>query len=243
MAADLYLIEPLPPEEETGAARAEAAARPVDRLVTWGVWAAVTVALTQGIVHFLNAATIEAHQLDVNEEHNVFTWANSGVILVGSLAACVTVLLGAQQHRRELLALALCMAFISFDETVVLHENIAFAILGAFDIGDVYDSLFWPILYSPLLAGTALLLVRVAGSAVPRARRCVLVGLGLLGLAVLLEIVSTPWSTDRNVVHTIEGGFEEMAEIGGWILITTGIASLAALPFERRSRITRLSRP
>lgn len=242
VAADLYVIPPRPPEEAPSAARAAAGERAdVKRLVTAGTWLAVAAGALQIVVHFVNAATFAFSELDVNEEHNIFTWANSSAILAVAVAASLAALLG-EERRRQLLALAVCTTFLSVDEAVVLHENITFAVLGALDLGDVYDSVLWPILYLPLLLLTAVLLLRVGRPASPRGRRCVLVGLALLAFSVFLEIVSTPWSTERNLIHTIEGGFEETAELAGWILIATGLAALVAQPLERSSRITRLSR-
>ena len=243
MAADLYVIEPLPAEEAASAQRAFRDAPPLtERLITAGIWLAVAAAALEGVLHFVNAATLRTEHLDVNAEHTIFTWANSCAILACTVAAVLGILFGAPKPRL-LLAVALCTAFASIDETVVLHENITLGVLDAVDVGHVYDSVLWPILYLPLLLVTAVLFLRVSDSAVDRGRRCMLVGLGLLAFAVFLEFVSAPWSTGQNAIHTIEGGFEETAELAGWILVATGLASLLAQPFERRSRITRISRP
>lgn len=240
MAADLYLIEPLPAE---GAERAPGD-RPdedplVERVVTAGVWFAAVAATLQLVGHFANAATVDSPHLDVNVEHNVFTWANSCAILGVAIAAGMAILLDAPR-KRLLLALACLTAFFAVDEAVVLHENVTFALLGEVGLGDVWDSVVWPLLYLPLLGTAVALLLVISRSAPARGRRCIHAGLALLALALLLEIVSTPWSVDRNPIHTVEGGFEETAELAGWILIATGVAALAARPHERRGQIRRV---
>jgi hypothetical protein len=240
MAADLYVIEPLPDGEEPGALRKQPDAHPVaERLTTAGIWVAVIASTLQLVGHFANAATIDSPHLDANVEHNLFTWVGSCAVLFVAVAASVAVLLDAPR-RRLLIALAAVTAFFAADEAVVLHENIAFGILGAVGLGDVWDSVLWPLLYLPLLVGTVVALLVVAREAPARGRRCIHVGLGLLAFALLLEIASTPWSVDRNPIHTVEGGLEETAELAGWILIATGIAALGARPLARHARIRRI---
>jgi hypothetical protein len=201
---------------------------------------AVVAAVCEGVLHFVNAATLESTRLDLNEEYTLFTLANSWAILACATAATLAALLGLR-HRRKLIALAVCLTFFSADESLVLHERVTAELLATLGLGDVYDSVVWPVLYLPLLLTVAVLLLLVGESAPTRGRQCVRAGLALLAFAVFLEIVSAPWSTGRSVVHTVEGGFEEMAELAGWILIATGLASLVVLP-ERRFRITRVSR-
>lgn len=48
-------------------------------------------------------------------------------------------------------------------------------------------------------------------------------GLGLLAMAVALEVLSAPWSQGVNPVHTVEGGIEEALELAGWVLVGSGV--------------------
>lgn len=241
MAADLYLIDPLPAEEAAGAARADIVAPAFeDRLITAGVWLAVTAGILLALVHFVNAATVATPHLDANGEHNILAWASSCAALAVAIGAGLAWLAGASRPRL-LLGVVACTIYLSVDEAIVLHENITWGVLGLFGIPDVYDSIVWPLLYMPLLLTTALLLVRVSDRAPARGRLTVLHGLACLGFALVLEAASTPWSNDRNLVHTIEGGFEESAELAGWILIATGVATIALEVLRRLYRKTRLS--
>ena len=88
MAADLYVIEPLPPEEAARVSHAHGGVRPLtERLVTAGIWLAVAAAALEIVLHFANAVTFQTNHLDVNAGHTIFTWANSYAILACSIAA------------------------------------------------------------------------------------------------------------------------------------------------------------
>ena len=186
MAADLYVIEPLPPEEAARAPHAHGGVRPLtERLVTAGIW------LARG-GRGARDRSPPRQRRDVPDESS-----------------------GRQRRAHDLhLRRTPATRFFACDDRGVARDHCV------------------------LLA--AVLLLRVSESAPARGRRCLSVGLGLLVVSVFLELVSAPSSTDRNVIHTLEGGLEEAAELAGWILIATGLASLLAQPFERRSRITRV---
>jgi hypothetical protein len=61
----------------------------------------------------------------------------------------------------------------------------------------------------------------------------IFVGLGCLVVAVVLEVVFARLSVEEGLGHTIEGGFEEAAEIVGWITIATSLTAitLARIPY------------
>jgi len=42
---------------------------------------------------------------------------------------------------------------------------------------------------------------------------------------VVLEAATWPWSTTDNLVHILEGGVEEAAEMTGWILIAVSLTA------------------
>lgn len=47
--------------------------------------------------------------------------------------------------------------------------------------------------------------------------------------SVAVEVLSAPWSTGSNLVHSIEGAFEEGAELAGWMTIATGLTAIVLL--------------
>lgn len=197
-----------------------------DRLLSTGLVLAIVGALTQGLLHAANALTLASDNLDANAEHNVFSWASSVAtfgVAFGALLAGVT---GASRHRL-FFTVAACAAFLSLDDAIGLHERVSLELLELLGLPDSYDSVVWPILYSPLLVLLVVLLRIVAAETQPRVRRFYVWGLALLALAIVLELVSAPSSTGGSA-HLVFGGIEESAELAGWILLSTAMAVLAA---------------
>ena len=88
----------------------------------------------------------------------------------------------------------------------------------------------WLILYLPLLLLAGLVLWRVAQEAQPPADRAVLVGLGLLVASIPVELagaVTRKLAEDSTEVpETFRVAIEEGLELGGWILIATGLTAI-----------------
>lgn len=200
----------------------EQALAPLLRFACWGAGCAAVVLL---IAHLGNAFLLGgtyAWLFDANEEGTPLTWLS----VVASATTAVAALIGAlttRERRTEFVLLATTCAFLSLDDAVELHERVAGKLLKVMQLSQDWDSVLWPAVYVPLLLLTAVLIVRVARSGSRSTARIAVVGLALLGAAVLAEVVSAPWSTGQNIVHTIEGGIEEALELAGWILIAAGV--------------------
>jgi hypothetical protein len=54
----------------------------------------------------------------------------------------------------------------------------------------------------------------------------VLLALALLGAAVVIEIVTAPFSVDDRWPHDAGGAVEEGAELAGWLLLAAGLAAI-----------------
>ena len=198
---------------------------PLDRVLTVGLALAVTAVSLQTLAHLLNAAFDGGRGLDANAEQNAMTWASSSATFAAAfLAGLCAVLL--DERRRAWVLLASIIAFFSLDDAILLHERLAQWVLALFGQDTSWDSLLWPALYLPLAGIVVVLLLSVTRTAPGRARRFLLVGLALLLTAVAAEALSAPVSTPETAggwAHTLEGAYEEGAELAGWILIATGL--------------------
>lgn len=207
-----------------------------DRVLTFALWLAVAGAIVQTLVHFGNA-WVWPHQrvLDVNLDEGPFTWASTVATFAGAFAAVLAALARPERAWRWW-TLAGLLAVLSLDDAALLHERVGR--LGARVLGlpIEWDSVIWPVVFAPILLGTFLLLFSIAREVDPRSRRFILVGLVFLALAVVAELVSAPWSgEDDNVVHTVEGAFEEALELAAWILIAAAL-TVGALRLVPRPR-------
>ena len=195
----------------------------LDRLTTVGTWAAVIAVVVQTTLHLIGALRGISF-LSANSENNPIAWSH-GVAIFATAFVAVLHAVSIDHKRGRFIVIAAILAFLSLDEVVSIHERIAAWVLEELQLSRVWDSVLWPVIYLPLAGILALFLLRVASDAPRPAGRAILFGLGLLVASVVAEVVSAPWSTGENVVHTIEGAFEEGAEIAGWILITTGLTT------------------
>jgi hypothetical protein len=200
----------------------------MDRLLASGLVLAVVAVATQTAVHLLNAAFIESARLDANGEGNPIAWAH-GVAIFSCAFVCGLHALLVRLRRGTFVALAAILALLSLDEVAEIHEWIVGGALEVLGLTATWDSVVWPVLYAPLLGGLFVLLLAVARAAPRRPGRYMLVGLGLLTAALLAEVVSAPVSSGTNWPHTIEGAFEEGAEIGGWIAIASGLTVIVLM--------------
>jgi hypothetical protein len=191
-----------------------------------GIVFAVVGVTIQTAIHLLNAALDGSQYLSVNGEGNPVTWVHSAVIFAAAFVCTLhaTILTA---RRREWAAIAAVLAFLSFDEMLLVHERIVGRVLEVLELPIVWDSVVWPVLYLPLLGALLLALVTVARLAPTGTGRLVLAGLGFLVAAVAAEVLSAPISTASDSwSHTLEGAVEEGAELAGWILITTGLTAI-----------------
>ena len=210
----------------------------MERLVRAGKAFAVVAVIAQTAVHTLNAILTDSVYLSVNAENNPFAWLH-GVAIFTAAAVCALAAVLTDYHRREFVALTVILSFLSLDEMIYVHEEIVARLLDALDLSTTWDSAVWPVIYLPLCGALAVLLVRIASVAPRPAGQLIFAGLALLLVAVAAEIMSAPWSNEEGgLVHTIEGAFEEAAELAGWIAIATGLTTItlaAIMPPERTS--------
>lgn len=206
------------------------------RLLRVGIGFAVVGVTIQTAIHLLNAALDGSQYLSVNGEGNPVTWVHSGVIFAAAFVCTLrTTIL--TERRREWAAMAAMLAFLSFDEMLVVHERVVAEMLEVLELPLVWDSVVWPVLYLPLLGALLLLLVTVARLAPTGTGSVVLVGLGFLVAAVAAEVLSAPVSTSgESWPHVLEGAVEEGAELVGWILITTSLTAITLAEFLASSR-------
>jgi hypothetical protein len=204
----------------------------MDRLFSSGLLVAVGGVTLQTVVHLLNAAFIGSADLDANAEGNAPAWANTAVVSSGAFVCALHALL-VSERRRMFVALAVILALLSLDEMAVIHDRIAARVLKLLGLPLVWDSVLWPAIYAPLLVCLFGLLFAVARAAPVRAGRYILFGLSLLAAAVVAEVASAPVSTGSNWAHTVEGAFEEGAELGGWIAIATALTVIALTDLRR----------
>jgi hypothetical protein len=198
---------------------------PFDRVLSVAVAIALVGVTVQTLVHLVNAAVDGGTQLNVNAEHNAMAWAGSAAMFSAAFAAALHAIL-MQQRQLSYAFLASVFAFFSLDEVILVHERLAAWALGVVGVSTSWDSVLWPVLYSPVAGLCLVLLLALARGAPARCGRFIRIGLVLLVTAVTAEMVSAPVSTFENAdgwPHIVEGAFEEGAELAGWILIAAGL--------------------
>lgn len=194
---------------------------------------AVLVAAAQGVAHLVNVFTVDHGFLDVNMEARPFAILQALVIATAAFGALVA------WRRRAItmpmgLALAGALLFLAVDEAFVIHERLGGRVAGLFGLSDSWDSVVWPLIYGPLGVILLCLLVSCATKAPAMNAACLQSAARLLVIAVVLEVVSAPFSTPTTadgMVHQIEAAFEESFELLAWSL--TAIAFLRWHPCRK----------
>ena len=208
---------------------------PIDlRLGRWlqlGRTTALIAALTLLLVHYANFIFLNSPLsfLDANSEGTVWSWASA--LATGTVTAAALLGICVEPARLGLfLSLSAVCAFLSLDDMVALHERVAEWAYETLRIAETWDSIIWPVLYFPLLFIAFLGLLRISRASPPQIRATIKLGLWAFVLALALEIISAPWSTDDNLVHIVEGGVEEALELAGWLLAATGTLAAVISP-------------
>jgi hypothetical protein len=202
------------------------------RIAVAGVAIAVAAVVGQTAIHLFNAWALDYRWgfFDVASDEDLFAWASVSATAAAALAALL-IAVTARPPAIKLLALAALVAFLSLDDLAKLHELIGGWISGILDLWDKADRLVWPVLFLPLLTGVLALLLDVSAQGPAHARRLVRIGIGLLALAVVLEVGSQGLYKigfdDPDLPLVLELVAEEGAELGGWILISTGLLMIA----------------
>lgn len=201
-------------------------------VVRVGIRIAVVAVLVQTVAHLGNEFLLDdrVEGLDADIEGNALTWASS--VATFAVALCAALHAAAvEKQRREFTLLAALALWFSLDDVAIIHERVALE-LGEDLLGmpDYLAVRLWLILYLPLLLLAGLVLWRVAQEAQPPADRAVLVGLGLLVASIPVELagaVTRKLAEDSTEVpETFRVAIEEGLELGGWILIATGLTAI-----------------
>ncbi len=206
--------------------------REARRLWTWIVVIQGGLAALYLLIQFLpdTAGRLQA-KFQFDPEPTFNTWWQIGLRLAaaGMIVFAIHHLAVPRSARRATWVLFWLMIFMSADEQVGLHET-----LGPSSLKDEATlQWMWPVLYSPILIVATWAIIRVA-LALPRLPRwLMLAGLGLQGLAVLLEVSASQYVND-GWPYKIEVLFEESAEGFGAGLVLLAF-TLIALPALRRA--------
>lgn len=202
-----------------------------DRLVAAGVVAALVAVTVQSVGHLVNELVLDgsATMLDADAEGALFAWLASVAIFAGGLMAFVYALAGGDRRRYGVLAAVL--VYLSLDEIVQIHERLGTAVGGdVLGLPGWADVRLWLVIYAPLLAGTLVLLLRVAGDADGWPRRSIRGGIGLLVAAIAIEAAGllTKWLEERGteLPDVLRITVEEATELGGWVLISGGLTAV-----------------
>ena len=200
-----------------------------DRLLRAGVVLALVGVGVQTVLHLLNLFVLDDRyfHLDVSNEQTAFSWASTVATFA---AACAALLLAARpgtQGRGRFALLALLLAHLSLDDFVEVHERLGEWTEDALDLPEAVGVRIWVLVYLPVLAAAALLLLWSALNAPPQPRRYQLAGIGLLvaatfteGIGVLTKLLEEHgWDWPHRVRAAVEEGFE----LGGWIILASGL--------------------
>lgn len=180
----------------------------------------VLAVAAQTLLHLVNRVTLETPALDVNMEHTVFSLTAALTIAAAAAGAALTTRAGEPTFPTAVLAAVL--AFLAVDELFVLHERLGVRVAALLGLSSDWDSVVWPAVYLPVIGLVFLLFLDMARRAPRDVGRLVLVGLGCLVAAVVLEVVSYRFSTSETapgLIHALEGAAEEGLELMGWGLL------------------------
>lgn len=196
--------------------------------------AAITVT-AQAVAHVVGVQLLDDRYLHLNadDELGLPAWVSSCATFAAAFAAF---LLALMQDRIDgsLLVLAGLLAFFSLDDAIAVHERLGEKVADALGYGETAQRLIWLILFFPLLALAAILLIRTARRLAAHHARLVYLGLGLLLLAIAAELLSSVVYELADVergswLDTLEVVVEESAELAAWILIATALLAAVSL--------------
>lgn len=174
--------------------------------------------------------------LNADDELGLPAWVSASATFAAAFAAFVLALM---QDRIDgsLLVLAGLLAFFSLDDAIAVHERLGENVGDAIGVGETAERLIWPVLFLPLFALAAFLLLGTARRLPAQLAGLVYLGLGLLVLALATELGSSALYELADVERgswpdTVEVVLEESAELAAWIVIATAL--LAAVSMSAR---------
>jgi hypothetical protein len=219
------------------------------RIIRVGIVLTSFAVLGQSVIHLINVMVFDLGigLLNADADGTVFAWAS---VVVTFLAAAMAALLAALRPRHAvlLLGLAAALVFLSLDDSVQIHERVSEL---KTQLGPIthFARTFWPLVYLPLLAAVFWGLAVVASGMRPALRRLVILGLGLLVAAILLEMASPVLFVigfdHGDLGYELEAVIEEGAELGGWMLVALALAATVctASPNGAADKVTAVRPP
>jgi hypothetical protein len=188
-----------------------------------GLFAAACV-VGLGAAHLVNAWVLnrDIPALDAGTDGSVLE--RIGTLAVAVSAAAVALLAARHGPVFSLGSLTLLLAFLCVDDVLEVHES----------VGDA-----WKLLYLPIL-GAVLALLWIASRSLPSIAPLIQIGLLLLVVSFVLgdlaeRMVDRYGWSPRHVGYELKTVFKDGAEVGGWILIATGLTA-AAVRTRREGR-------
>jgi hypothetical protein len=201
--------------------------------VNTGASIAVAAVVCQSALYLWSWYVLDRPLYDIGNAARFNSWAGDISVAVCAVAAALLAVT-VRAVRLPALVLTPLLAFLAVDEGTEVHETIAEHVIGWLGIDRVGPSLLWPILYAPLLLLVGLLIAQIARAAPRQSRGPFEIGLALLALAVVAQLawgaLEDPLGYLSNA-HIFEIVVEEGGELGGWLLIATGlVATLVSHP-------------
>ena len=210
--------------------------------MTLGYAIAATTVVLQSAAHVVGVSVLDDRiwNLNADVEFNAVAWAGSAATFAAALAAFALALVPADVDRR-LLALSFLLAAFSLDDAIGIHERLALRGADALGLSPDAGRAIWPVVYLPLLAAGLLLLLDTARRVFEGAGRLLRHGVALLVLALAAEFVAAFLGTVLDVQRgawpdVAEVTIEEGAEIGGWLLISFGLAAALVMRASAEER-------
>jgi hypothetical protein len=170
--------------------------------------------------------------LDIDGRFNATTWFQSFVLGGGALAA-IGVATTLRTRDRRLLAwlfLAATLAFMSFDKSISFHERLGQSLEEWFELQDEAGRVLWQVIYAPLLASFAAVLIWLVRED-RRDRLYAILGIAAGASKLVLEAAMYPvieWgiTSEKGVLYGIEVNLEESVQLIGFALFFALLARL-----------------
>jgi hypothetical protein len=192
----------------------------------------ILAGLAAAVLVVTHLADLVLFDLDVglfNADSDWSVWGWAGVVadfapVVGAIQLAILV----RSQRPWLIVLAVLTAFLSADDFLQLHELVSR--LGSYLPVPHASRLVWPLMFMPIMVVIAVVLWRLSYQPLVSVRDSIRGGLAALAVAIFLEMASpllfAMGYDHRTWPYEIEVAVEEALELGGWMLIAGGLASM-----------------
>jgi hypothetical protein len=200
------------------------------RTVNAGAAVAVAAVVCQSALYLWSWFVLDRPLYDIGNAARFNSWAGDVSVAACAVAAGLLAV-SARPVRLQAAALTPLLAFLAVDEGTEVHETIAAHVIDWLGIDHVGPGLLWPFLYAPLLVVVGYLIMRIAAAAPLQARRLFELGLAALAVAVVAQLAWGAFGDELGYLsdaHIFEIVVEEGGELGGWLLIATGLFAALA---------------